>query len=32
MFESSQTMYLFDAKPNLVANTSTPDVAQYHLE
>ena len=32
MLKSLQTMYLFDAKLNLLANTSTPDVAQYHLE
>ena len=32
MFALSQTMYLFEANLNLLANTSTPDVAQYHLE
>ena len=25
-------MYLFEVNLNLLANTSTPDVAQYHLE
>ena len=25
-------MYLFEANMNLLANTLTPDVAQYHLE
>ena len=28
----SKTMYLFEANLNLVANTSTPDVAQYHFK
>ena len=28
---SSRTMYLFEANLNLLANTSTPDVVQYHL-
>ena len=31
MLTLPQTMYLFEANLNLVANTSTPDVAQYHL-
>ena len=31
-FAVSQTMYLFEANLNLLANTSTPDVAQYHLK
>ena len=32
MFTLSQTMYWFEANQNLLANTSTPDVVQYHLE
>ena len=32
MFKLSQTMYLFKGNLNLLANTSTPDIAQYHLE
>ena len=32
MFALSRIMYLFEANLNLLANTSTPDVAQYHLE
>ena len=31
MFALSRTMCLFEAKLNLLANTSTPDVVQYHL-
>ena len=32
MFALSWTMYLFKANMNLLANTSTPDVAQDHSE
>ena len=32
MFALSRTMYLFEVNLNLLANTSTHDVAQYHLE
>ena len=32
MFTLSQMMYLFEATLNLLANTLTPDIAQYHLE
>ena len=32
MFTLSQTIDLFEANLKLLANTSTPDVAQYHLE
>ena len=32
MFTLSQTMYLFEANLNLPASTSTPDIAQYHLQ
>ena len=31
MFALSQTMYRLEANLNLLANTSTPDFAQYHL-
>ena len=32
MFALSQTMYLFEANLDLLANRSTPDVAQYQLD
>ena len=32
MFALSRKMYMFKANPILLANTSTPDIAQYHLE
>ena len=31
MFALSQTMFLFEANLNLLADTSTPDLEQYHL-
>ena len=31
MFALSRTMYLFEANLNLLANTSSPDVAQYYF-
>ena len=31
MFTLSRTMYLFEANMNPLANTLTPEVAQYHL-
>ena len=32
LFMFTQTIYLFETNLNLWANTSTPDVAQYHLQ
>ena len=32
MYTLSPTMYLFEANLKLLANTATPDIAQYHLE
>ena len=32
MFALSRKMYLFEANLDFLANTSTLDVAQYHLE
>ena len=32
MYALLRTMYLFEANLKLLPNTSTPDVAQYHLE
>ena len=32
MYTLSRTMYLFEANLKFLANTSTPDIAQYHLE
>ena len=32
MYTLSRTMYLFEANLKFLANTSTPDIAQYHLQ
>ena len=32
MFALSWKRYMFKANLNLLANTLTPDIAQYHLE
>ena len=32
MFALSRKMYMFKVNLNLLANTSTPDIVQYHLE